>query len=119
MLAMLQSTLDSTADGILVLDRDGHITTFNRRFGELWRLPPQVLASRDRDAVLAAALERVANPAGFLEQVRRTREQPDIVDRSLITLRDGRVLERSVLPQRLDGRTVGHVLSFREIVPGS
>jgi PAS domain S-box-containing protein len=119
MLTMLQSTLDSTTDGILVLDRDGHITTFNRRFGELWRLPPQVLATRDNDTVLAAALEQVAEPAAFLDRVRRTREQPDVVDRSLVTLRDGRVLERSVLPQRLEGRTVGHVLSFREVAPGS
>ena len=119
MLAMLQSTLDSTADGILVLDRDGRITTFNRRFAELWRLPPQVLATRDHDTVLAAALELVAEPAAFLDQVRRTREQPDAVDRSLVALRDGRVLERSVLPQRLAGRTVGHVLSFREVAPGS
>jgi PAS domain S-box-containing protein len=118
MLAMLQSTLDSTADGILVLDRDGHITTFNRRFGELWRLTPEVLASRDNDTVLAAALEQVAEPDAFLDRVRRLRTQPGVVDRSLVRLRDGRVLERSVLPQRLEGRTVGHVLSFREVDPG-
>jgi PAS domain S-box-containing protein len=119
MLAMLQSTLDSTADGILVLDRDGRITTFNRRFAEMWRLAPQVLATRDLDTLLTAALEQVAEPDAFLDTVRRAREQPDVVDRSLVTLRDGRVLERSVLPQRLDGRTVGHVLSFREVAPGS
>ena len=31
-LSLLHATLDSTADGILVVDSDGHITSFNRRF---------------------------------------------------------------------------------------
>jgi PAS domain S-box-containing protein len=114
-MSMLQSTLDSTDDGILVLDRDGRITTFNRRFGELWRLPAHVLATRDNDTVLEAALSQVADPEAFRAQVHRMRAQPDAADRSRVVLRDGRVLERSVLPQRLDGRTVGHVLSFREV----
>lgn len=115
MLAMLQSTLDSTDDGILVLDRDGNVTTFNRRFAEMWNLPPELLATRDSDTWLEAALQWVEDPEGFSEGVRQLRARPDSFDRSRIRLRDGRVLERSVLPQRVDGRTVGHVLSFREV----
>ncbi|HET8646984.1 MAG TPA: PAS domain S-box protein, partial [Vicinamibacteria bacterium] len=114
-LSMLQSTLDAREDGILVLDHSGRVTTFNRRFGELWGLPPHVMASRDKDAFLAAALQKVEAPEAFLERVGLLRPQPDAVERSRVRLRDGRVLERSVLPQRLDGRTVGHVLSFREV----
>ncbi len=116
-LAMLQSTLDSTADGILVLDRQGRVTTFNRRFGELWGLPPDVLATRDNETLLAAALQKVEEPEAFLARVRQVQSRPDAADLYRVRLRDGRVLERSVLPQRLDGRTVGHVLSFREVEP--
>lgn len=114
-LALLRSTLDSSADGILVLDRAGRVTTFNRRFGELWGLPAEALASRDEDAMLEAALGKVEEPEAFLERVRQARSNPDAVDHSRVRLKDGRVLERSVLPQRIDGRTVGHVVSFREI----
>jgi PAS domain S-box-containing protein len=114
-LAMLQSTLDSTADGILVLDHHGQVTTFNRRFGELWGLSADVLATRDNEALLAAALKKVEEPDAFLARVRQLRSRPDAVDSYRVRLLDGRVLERSVLPQRLDGRTVGHVLSFREV----
>ena len=116
-LSMLQSTLDSTGDGILVLDREGRVANFNRRFGEVWGLPPELLARRDVDALLAAAMERVEEPDAFLARVHELRARPDTAERDLIRLRDGRVLERLVLPQRLEGRTVGHVLSFREVQP--
>jgi PAS domain S-box-containing protein len=39
-LSLLRATLESTADGILVVDDAGHIENFNRHFAELWRLPP-------------------------------------------------------------------------------
>lgn len=37
-LSLLAATLDATADGILVVDPDGTITSFNHRFTEMW--PP-------------------------------------------------------------------------------
>jgi PAS domain S-box-containing protein len=114
-LSMLQSTLESTADGILVLDREGRVTTFNRRFGELWELAEDVLAARDAEKMLAAALDKVMEPEAFLARVRELQALPEMIERDRILLRDGRVLERSILPQRLAGRTLGHVLTFREV----
>ena len=114
-LSMLQSTLDSTADGILVLDGRGQVATFNRRFGEMWDLPAELLAARDAERLLTATLERVEEPDVFLAGVNELQRRPDAVQRDLIRLRDGRVFERLVLPQRLDGRIVGHVFSFREV----
>jgi PAS domain S-box-containing protein len=39
-LSLLEATLDSTADGILVVDSDGKIVRFNERFVGMWRIPP-------------------------------------------------------------------------------
>jgi PAS domain S-box-containing protein len=116
-LAMLQSTLDSTEDGILVLDPAGRVSTCNRRFVEMWGLAPHELASRDAERWIAAALEKVDDPREFLEGVRQLEANRDSVDRSRVRLRDGRVFERLTMPQRIDGRVVGHVLSFREVAP--
>jgi PAS domain S-box-containing protein len=116
-LSMLQSTLDSTADGILEHDGEGRIATYNRRFGQVWGLPPELLATRDVPTLLAAALQRVEEPDAALARLRELQAHPDAAERDRIRMRDGRVLEHLVLPQRLDGRIVGHVLSFREIEP--
>lgn len=37
--SLLQATLDSTADGIVVLDAQGQITHWNARFLHLWEIP--------------------------------------------------------------------------------
>jgi PAS domain S-box-containing protein len=39
LLAELRATLESTADGILVVDLAGRVRSFNRRFAKLWGLP--------------------------------------------------------------------------------
>src|SRR5258708_5654394 len=51
-LSLLRATLESTADGVLVVDNLGKISTYNQQFAEMWRLPPQVLSSgKDEDAL--------------------------------------------------------------------
>ncbi len=58
-LSLLTATLDSTADGILVVDAAGRITSFNRRFCEMWRLPgvcPRVPRRLGRSLIRARSI---------------------------------------------------------------
>src|SRR6185295_5937932 len=64
-LSLLQATLESTADGILVVDRDGEIVTFNRRFVEMWRIPDELLRSRVDGRALAFATDQLKDPEAF------------------------------------------------------
>src|SRR5205085_777329 len=64
--SVLAATLESTADGILVVDNSGNITSVNRRFVEMWRTPDDVLASRDNEQCIAAALDQVRDPDVFV-----------------------------------------------------
>src|SRR5204862_7443303 len=50
---LLESTLDSTADGILVIGDGGHVLTHNQRFVEMWRIPPELLESSDDRGLIA------------------------------------------------------------------
>src|SRR5207302_8690096 len=52
-LSVLSATLDSTADGILVVDGRGTIVSYNQRFVELWRIPAEIIEARNDDARLA------------------------------------------------------------------
>jgi PAS domain-containing protein len=58
-LALLQAVLDSTEEGLLVVDAEGRIVRFNQRFAELWRLPREILATGDDERALAFVLDQL------------------------------------------------------------
>lgn len=115
LLAELRATLESTADGILVLDMQGAIRGFNHRFAELWEIPEGLLVRRDDPAVLAWMEQHVSDPEGYAERWGRLLRSPLLELRDTLMLRSGRVLERVSLPQYARGRPVGRVFSFRDI----
>jgi diguanylate cyclase (GGDEF)-like protein/PAS domain S-box-containing protein len=114
-LSLLNATLDATADGILVVDLDGHITSFNERFTEMWGIPADVLDSRDDTAALTYVLAQLADPDSFVAKVRELYSQPDAESYDTIEFSDGRFVDRFSKPQRVGGEIVGRVWSFRDI----
>jgi diguanylate cyclase (GGDEF)-like protein/PAS domain S-box-containing protein len=114
-LSLLSATLDSTADGILVVDHDGRIRSFNQKFVEMWRLPQSLLASGEDDEALRFVVSQLQDPDAFLNKVRELYARPEATSHDLIEFRDGRMVERHSQPQRVDGVPVGRVWSFRDI----
>ncbi len=114
-LSLLTATLDSTADGILVVDTAGKITSFNRRFAEIWQLPDDILTSGDATAALHFVIGQMANPETFQTKVEELYAKQEIESFDTIEFKDGRVVERESRPQRVDGKTVGRVWSFRDV----
>ncbi len=114
-LSLLNATLESTADGILVVDLSGRIRSFNRKFAELWRIPDSILEANDAAQTIAFVLEQLENPEGFLSKVRDLYARPDASSFDVLTFKDGRIFERFSQPQRIGGRSVGRVWSFRDV----
>lgn len=113
--ALLRATLDSTADGILVVNQVGKIAVFNKKFVDMWCIPQPVLASHDDNQALAFVLEQLADPEAFLTKVRELHAQPNGDSYDSFEFKDGKIFERYSQPQRLDGKLVGRVLSFRDV----
>lgn len=106
--SLLQATLESTGDAILVVDTDGHAVRCNRQFLEMWGGK-----RRDQDAPLP--LCELRDPKRFQNAVRRLAQAPIETSFSMIELVDGRILECYSQPQRMDERVVGRVWSFRDV----
>jgi diguanylate cyclase (GGDEF)-like protein/PAS domain S-box-containing protein len=115
LLAELQATLESTADGILVTDNAGAIRGYNQRFAELWSLPEKLLTRQDDDAVYSWMEQCVIDKEEYVEQLAAIQRSPLAEASSVVGLRSGPVLERVTLPQYARGRPIGRVFSFRDI----
>lgn len=113
--SVLAATLESTADGILVVDRQGVVTSFNHRFAEMWRLPGNGLDAFSDDILLSAVEDQLEDPAAFRTLTEQHYAEPEQDSHDLLVFKDGRIFERDSLPQRIDGEVVGRVWSFRDI----
>ncbi|MFN7952995.1 MAG: transporter substrate-binding domain-containing protein [bacterium] len=114
-LSLSQASLESTVEGILVVDREGRVSFMNDEFLRMWRIPEDVAASKDDERLLAFALDQLVDPAGFRAGVESLYAHPEIGSFDVIDFRDGRVFERSSRPQRLGTRIVGRVWSFHDV----
>ncbi len=110
--SLLNATLESTFDGLLVVDCRGKIARYNQRFLALWKLGADVIHAGDDEAAAAAAAEQLEDPDAFLRAVRERYADPESEGTDILALEDGRVFERYTQPQRLDGRVVGRVWRF-------
>ncbi len=113
--SLLQATLESTADGILVVDRSGKITSYNKQFAKMWRIPADVLASRSDDLALNYVLEQLKDPGNFISKVRELYAHPDESSFDVLEFKDGKIFERYSQAQKVDGKSVGRVWSFRNV----
>ncbi|MDP3761558.1 MAG: response regulator [Ramlibacter sp.] len=112
---LLVSTLDAASDGILTLQYSDNSMYYNIRFVELWGIPEDELSNLDSGKLVEFQATRVKDPEDLRAHIEMRRQNPDSEDLSLIELKDGRMLERHVIPQRIHGKCVGSVITFRDI----
>jgi len=115
-LSLLNATLDSTADGIMVADLEGNVTTINNRFADMWRLPTELRTPgiHVRDLMMAVVHE-LEDPDEFTTKARLLHHAPDAESHDILEFTDGRVFERYSTPQRVGGTVVGRVWTCRDV----
>ncbi|MEP0856284.1 EAL domain-containing protein [Trichocoleus sp. DQ-U1] len=114
-LSLLKATLESTADGILVVDKTGKIASFNQKFVQMWRIPDSIVAAGNSNQALAFVLEQLKNPETFITKIQELYSEPDAESYDLLEFKDRRIFERYSQPQRIGGKVVGRVWSFRDV----
>ena len=116
---ILNTEQETSLDGILVVNHNHEMVSFNKNFVEMWGIPEEVLQSRRDQAALQSVLDKLESPDEFLrgvEQLYSTREQKL---RDELKLKDGRVFDRYSAPMiGTDGNYYGRVFYFRDITQG-
>ena len=111
--SQLRATLESTGNGILVIDWQGRIASMNRLFSTMWKIPEDMLLRQDEFAVLGFISSSVVETDLVLRRMREIIETQETED--ILHLHDGRVFQCKSLPQYLDERIIGRVFGFNDI----
>jgi PAS domain S-box-containing protein len=113
---LLSNQQEASIDGILVVDEDAHIILNNRRFVEIWGIPPELVEKKDDEPVLRFVAGKVADSQTFLRRVQYLYEHRKELGWDKIILKDGRTFERYSAPMfGPDDRYYGRVWYFRDI----
>ncbi|MFT5089482.1 MAG: PAS domain S-box-containing protein, partial [Planctomycetota bacterium] len=114
--SLLSAQQETTLDGILTVDEDGHWISYNRRFIDMWNISPEIEAQGSRGNALEYTLYQVADPDAFLQRVRYLYAHRDDRSNEEIALRDGRVFERYSSPIfNADNHYYGRVWYYKDI----
>ena len=111
--SQLRATLESTGNGILVIDWQGRIASMNRLFSSMWQLGEDLLLRRDDAAIIDFISSRVVDEDLIRRRLQEIMESKEIED--TLQLKDGRVFQCKSLPQYLEDRIIGRVFGFFDI----
>ncbi len=113
---LLESQGEAALDGILVVSTEGKMLSFNRRFVEMWEIPPDVVESRSDEQALQSVLKKVVDEQGFIARVRHLYEHSTEESHDEVALKDGRTFDRYSAPvQSQEGVHYGRVWYFRDV----
>lgn len=111
---LLRGTLESTADGILVVDEKGRISHINNPFVKIWNVPEEIYKQQNDQKLFEHIGCLLENSSVFLNKLQAS--CPDNQNSSdILHLKEGKILEVSSLPLIREGRFAGQVWSFHDI----
>ncbi|MBD0300665.1 MAG: PAS domain S-box protein, partial [Tolypothrix sp. T3-bin4] len=113
--SLLQTILESTADGVIAISCKGDIINFNQKFVEMWQVPESIMSSKNHSQWLAFYRNQLKDPEVFCRCIQELDSQADVESSEILELKDGRVFERYSHPQQLGEQIIGRLWSFRDI----
>jgi PAS domain-containing protein len=115
LVSMLRAVLESTAEGLLVVDLAGRITTYNRKFMSLCGIPEYVMAPMDLERVLRFLQDQFTDPGAFLSEARILGDHSERKLLGYLNGKDQLTIEAFGRSQRQGRETVGKVFSFQDV----
>ncbi|ACL39140.1 diguanylate cyclase/phosphodiesterase with PAS/PAC sensor(s) [Pseudarthrobacter chlorophenolicus A6] len=116
-MSLLTSTLESTADGILVMGSNGTVAGYNDQFLTMWNIPRKLMEGDSADPVMQRITSQLTDPGTFLARLMEVQSNTTAESHDVVDFKDGRTFERYSRPHKVGEDIVGRVWSFRDVTP--
>jgi two-component system, cell cycle sensor histidine kinase and response regulator CckA len=114
--ALLEAQLNSSIEGILVVDAQGKKVLQNQRAIDLWKIPKHIVDDINDQMQIDHVMHMTKNPGQFVDKIVYLYNHPDETSRDEVELTDGTVLDRYSAPVLgKDGKCYGRIWTFRDI----
>jgi PAS domain S-box-containing protein len=114
-IALLEATLESTHDAILVVDLNRRVIRYNRLYLNTFHFTAAQLDAGGVDAIIDGLKDQLEDFDRVMETSRAIWREPAREVFDTIRFKDGRVFERFIAPHRIGSDIVGLVASFRDV----
>ncbi len=114
-LALTRVTLDSTADGILIVDNKGSIVDFNSHFYEMWNIPMSLLKTNNKNSILEYIYKQLDKPEILKDKLEELTYDIEKTTTAIFHFKTGQIIEQFSFPRILDGNVIGRIWSFRDV----
>jgi len=113
---ILKAQQELSQDGILVVDDQWNMISFNQRFVDMWKIPACIQKSRDDKKSLQTVLASLKHPDKFLKRVEFLMANPERKSWDELELIDGRFFDRYSAPILDKEKKIhGRIWFFRDV----
>jgi PAS domain S-box-containing protein len=114
--AILEAQVETSLDGILVVDSQGQRILTNQRLLNMWNVPAEIRDEKNDEPLLQYVVGRTRNPEQFLAKVTHLYGHRDETSRDEIEFLDGMILDRYSSPViGRDGEYYGRIWIFHDV----
>ncbi len=110
---LLRAVLESSSDGVLILDPSLGIVYWNPRLARLWSLGADPTAYQDTEPFLTQVAQQTEDPTGFSSWFRRLSASAED-DEAVVRLTDGRIFTCRSAPLGDAAAPIGRVWLFQD-----
>ncbi len=113
---LLEAQLNSSIDGIIIVNSQGKKILQNQRAIDLWKIPQHIADNEDDNLQVQHVMHMTKNPEKFVNEIKNLYAHPEVKSFDDVELVDGTFLERYSAPV-LDknGKNYGRIWIFHDI----
>lgn len=115
--AILEAQFQNNPGGILLVDQNMKMISFNKEFINMWNIPIEVQESRDERESIKSVLDQVIDPESFTAKIRDLYDKPEEISTDEVFLKNGRVFYRYTYPIYDNRKYLGRVWHFLDVSP--